>query len=129
MRLYTTLKMNKSADESKIFVSPGGYEMTFGGWNIQFDFENSGGDIDDNDKSIIHFESRHLDIDSFPDAKVLDDIDFLQTLEKIKEIYVDITGSDDLNLESIVSVTFETTNGDRYNVPDDILTEYNETIA
>lgn len=129
MRLYSTFKMNKPIDDDKIFISPGGYEMTFGGWDMQFDFENSAGDIDDNDKSIIHFEQRNLDIGSFPDAKALDNIDFLQTLEKIKDFYVDIEGPNDLNLESIISVSFETTNCDRYDVPDNILAKYNETIA
>lgn len=129
MRLYSTLKMNKPIDNDKILISPGGYEMTFGGRDMQFDFEYSGGNIDDDDKSIIHFEQRKLDISSFPDAKALDNIDFLQTLEKIKDFYVDIEGPDDLNLESIISVSFETTNYDRYDVPDDILAECNDIIA
>ena len=132
MRLYLTLKMNRPVKPVRDFVSPGGYNMTFGGWGIGFDFFDQSGDINEEDNSILTFEARGLDTDAFPDAQRIDNLDTLKTLEKINDFYIDTTyipADGRLELTSIIAVKFETSTGETFDIPDDILAEYNERIA
>lgn len=105
MKMYASIKFDREIDPSAHYISPGGYDMTFsGGLQICFDFMDYIGEIDTQDKSVLHCEMRNLDIDSFPSSKLLED--FSGEITDINEFYIYTGEYDDLqiNLAEILSL-------------------------
>lgn len=94
-KMVLSLKTDRPIDVNKHYISPGGYELLFSnGETVAFDFIESYGNVDKNDKSIIHYALFDLDTDSFPEAKKLTDYLLGSRVEKIIECYI-YNGEDD----------------------------------
>ena len=87
MKAYISFKMSKPIDKDLHYLSPGGYEVTTkDGKSYQFDFNECYGYIDKNDKSIVEFELRNEDYDTFPDIEEM--LNHIHEIEKFDECYL-----------------------------------------
>lgn len=98
-RMYFTVKMNRPVDRDKDFISPDFFEMTMGGKSIIFDFHEFCGKIDENDKTLVDFELKNPDYETFRDLKKVT-IGMLQDVSQITEFAIDtdILGPEDTDL-------------------------------
>ena len=125
MQMYITLEMTHPVYYTDGFISPGGFEMTFGSESIPFDFMDIQGMIDEHNRKLIHFRLRHLDTDSFESSGIIDNYDVLSTLNHITEFYVDVDFENpNQKVKCIKEVIFETSEGKSYEVPSKLLETY-----
>ena len=107
-RMYAGIRFDREIDAEKHYIIPGGYEMTFAGKAVQFDFEDYSGTIDKVDKTVLHTEQENLDISAFPEAASITPED-IKNLEKINEFFV-YTGEDgdpEINPVELEFLSFE----------------------
>ena len=122
------IKMDRPIDKSIHYISPGGYELKFRNKQcIAFDFMDSFGVIDEDDRSIIHFKLQMLDTDSFPDSVRLLDNLLGSEVVGIVECYI-YTGEEDGNAEinplSLQEMFFITDDYDIIEISDNILSAF-----
>lgn len=86
MRAYLSLKMDRPIDLDAHYISPGGYHVIAGEKEYGFDFNLSFGNIDDDDPTVIHFELRDADTDTFPEIGEMRK--HLHEVNKFDECYV-----------------------------------------
>lgn len=108
MRAYLSVKFDRPVDEDKHFISPGGYEVkTSSGMTIGFDFGETIGNIRKDDPTIVDFELRYEDKESFSDMEKL--LHSLPEVTQLTECYI-FTGEHDdpeLNVEKILAFAIE----------------------
>ena len=108
-RMYITLKMDRDIQIPEHYVSVGGYELSFAnGESVGFDFYESCGSVDPYDKSVIHFELRDLDTDSFPESEKLVRLLLTSKVKELVECYV-YTGEEresEINPSAITEMWF-----------------------
>lgn len=123
MRMYADIKFDRAIDKLTHYISLGGYEIRIDNKNVQFDFEEYTGMIDENDQSILHCEMERLDTDTFPDAIMLEDA--TGPVEEIVEFYVYTGEHNDPDADpvpvALLSLEIVKNNGDKISVPDNLL--------
>ena len=127
-----TVKMDRSIDPRVHYISPGGYELLFSnGETIAFDFCESCGTVDKNDKSIVRFYLRDLDTDSFPKAENLVESLLLSKVKEVVECYIytgeESEGDKEINPVAITEMCFSIISEDdttTVEVGEDILSAY-----
>lgn len=86
-RLYADVKMNRAVDKTKDYISPGGYEMVMNGKSVQFDFEESATNVDEDDPTIIHIMHKNPDYDEYEELNDITAED-LRNVTAIPEFFV-----------------------------------------
>ena len=123
MRMYADIKFDRAIDKLTHNISLGGYEIRIDNKNVQFDFEEYTGMIDENDQSILHCEMDRLDTVTFPDAIMLEDA--TGPVEEIVEFYVYTGEHNDPDADpvpvALLSLEIVKNNGDKISVPDTLL--------
>ena len=111
------------------YVVPGGYEMVFGDRNIQFDFQNYYGSINEDNPTILHCEMEHPDFSSFEEFRSVS-ADDLRNISEIVECYVYIGDecAPELKEIEILAITFWPADGDPVDISDDVITKYNTKL-
>ena len=134
MRMYATIKTNTPVNAEQYSVSLGRFNMKFGEQNIIFDFENQYTTMSYEDKDCLVFDLRNLDIGSYADSSIIDNIAVLRTIQRIDEFFVSILPLEnnkypEITLKEIRNISFETSDGETYYIPERIVEEYNKTIC
>ena len=132
MTMNLNITLDSAYDEATHYIIPGGYEFQFETTVINFDFQGSSLSFNGS-KRQLHFELFHPELVDGPaeHLRLLDDIAFLKTMNRIEDCYV-FTGEDDepeLNVVSVDSISFMTDTGDVFNVPQELLDQWNQTYA
>lgn len=106
-RMNADIQFNRSIDNSKDFISPGGYEMKMGDKVFSFDFEDYVGTVDMIHSDILHIECKNPDYDAFDDLKEITK-EYLQRVVEISEffVYTGERGETDLKPIKLLSCTF-----------------------
>ena len=111
------------------YVVPGGYEMVLGDRNIQFDFQDYYGSINDDNPTVLHCEMEHPDFSSFEDFRSVS-ADDLRNISEIVECYVYIGDECDPELKEveILAITFWLAEGDSVDVSKEVISKYNKNL-
>ena len=111
------------------YVVPGGYEMVFGDRNIQFDFQNYYGSINEDNPTILHCEMEPPDFSSFEEFRSVS-ADDLRNISEIVECYVYIGDECDSELKEveILAITFWLSEGDSVDVSKEVISKYNKNL-
>lgn len=106
MRVYFKIKMDRSCDPNKHYISPGGYEVRLGnGTCYQFDFNESFGGRSEEDDSILEFELRDEDIASFPNISELKE--HLSEIVAMTEFFIYTGEHNDSEINPVKLISFE----------------------
>jgi hypothetical protein len=118
-RMFFSILFDRDIDKDRHYISPGGYEMVFGGKSVQFDFCEYSGYVDENNRRLLHCEVRDPDYDAFPGLKHLTSDD-LKNLTEVKEFYVYTgeNGDPEIKPVKVTSLGFR-----NFGEPDDELDE------
>ena len=84
-RLFLNVQFNKAVEENDS-VSVGSFTFEFNGQPIQFDFEDLCGGRLKEDNSIVRFELKNPDYNTFPESMVLTN-EMLKNVTGIEEIF------------------------------------------
>lgn len=87
-RLYISIKFNKPVKDNDS-TSFGSFTFDFNGLPVRFDFEDVSGGRSKEDNSIVNFEYKDPDHNTFPESKVLTK-EMLKYVTGIIEIFSDI---------------------------------------
>lgn len=87
-RMYFSMKFNRPINKAKDCIDIGSYTMQTDSKTIQFDFTEINGFADKNDDTIINFECRNVDYDTFPESNFITEAD-LEHITKILEMLID----------------------------------------
>lgn len=124
MRAYVTLQFDRPVIKNYHYISPGSYEVIAAGKNYQFDFnecESYGYSwIDGKDSTLVHFELRDEDYDTFPEIKELRE--HLHEITEIVECYVytgEVNKDQDINVVAIKEFSILDYNPNRTEFPED----------
>lgn len=107
-RMYASIRFNRPIDKtSNDYVSPGGYTMIINGKEIQFDFEDYEGSVDEHDYCLFHSMQKNPDYDTFEDLQQITEND-LKNVSEISEFFVFTgeIGETDLKPIAVESITF-----------------------
>lgn len=130
MKLYVNVEMDRPFTEEH-YVTPGGFNFTFNGTPIQFDFtESTTLWISPYPRNCVHFELNQLDIQSFPESLVMTQEQTLRNIDAVNEvfIYTGEKGEDpEIHLNRILDITFEL-DGKKIAVPHHLVEEYNKSL-
>ena len=118
-RLYATIRFDRPIDPDRHYISPGGYEMTFNGKTVQFDFTDYTGYVETGDPCLLHTEQRNPDYAAFKDLAALTSED-LHHLESIEEFFVYAGDEHD---PEIVPVALESITFRNFGTPEEGLDE------
>ena len=105
-RLYAAVAMNRTVDPEKDIISPGGYEMVFGGRKIRFDFQQSEWNCKDD---CVFYMQKNPDYLFFPKAAALGKKE-LSELTEIIDFYIDTDtkdGAEPLKPVKLLAACFE----------------------
>lgn len=124
--MYLELEMNRKI-EGMDYISPGGYEIEFGGKAVQFDFCCSDGIESGN---VACYTVKELDTSAFPiTEEEMRRLIREEGVTKLNDIYVFIgEESADLKVANIRNIIFYFDEGE-YAVPQSILDQYNSERA
>lgn len=100
MILNARFKFNRPINKETDCITIGGFAVTAGGEQYQFDFETYYGYVDKEDPTILRYEGRNLDTDTFPESKTLQDY-ALGKIETLNECSID-TEDDGLYLTEVL---------------------------
>lgn len=111
LEMRATIKFDREIDVKKHNISPGGYEVVLNnGKTVAFDFVGYVAHVDENDKTLLHCMMHELDVDAFPEAKILET--YGGYIDSFEEFYV-YTGEDgDAEIEPWILVSGFLHNGD-----------------
>lgn len=105
-RMYFSIKFNRPVNKDKDYIDIGSYTMQTNNKTIQFDFMETNGFIDKNDNTIVTFECKDIDYDTFPESNFITEAD-LEQITKISEIIIDTNESScDLMPVKLMSLAF-----------------------
>ena len=83
------LRFDSEINKDRDFISPGGYEVKLDdGESVQYDYEDYYGNVDDDDKTILHVECRGFDIESFPESGIIAMADVADHISEIVECFI-----------------------------------------
>ena len=100
MILNARFKFNRPINKESDCISVGGFAVTARGEQYCFDFETYYGYVDKEDPTVIRYEGRNLDIETFPESKNLQDY-ALENIETLDECSID-TDDDRLYLTEVL---------------------------
>lgn len=100
MFLNARFKFNRPINKETDCLSIGGFSVTAGGEQYSFDFETYYGYVDKEDPTVVRYEGRNLDIETFPESKNLQDY-ALENIETLDECSID-TDDDGLYLTEVL---------------------------
>ena len=118
-QMLVDVKFDREDDADKYCICLDGYTMTFGGRTVSFCFDDYYGNIDHNDRSVVHFVQSHLDVESIFEAADIKSDD-VRKLEKIDDFEI-YTGEDDgpeISPVKIMSLVFIFADGSVCNCSD-----------
>lgn len=107
-RMYADIRFNRPIDKNADdYISPGGFTMTVSDKEIQFDFEDFEGSVDEHDPCLFHSVQRNPDYDTFADLYQISEDD-LKNISEISEFFVFTgeIGETDLKPIAVESITF-----------------------
>ena len=132
-RLYATIRFDRPINPDEHYISPGGYEMTFNGKTVKFDFTDYTGYVDSDDPCLLHTEQKNpdyagLDYDEFEGLAALTSDD-LHHLESIGEffVYTGEEGDPEIVPVALESITFRNFGTPEENLDEDI--EYDGDVV
>lgn len=107
------VRFNRPVDRDNDHISVGGFGMVMNGKKIDFDFENSCGNIAEDDITCVDFHLFSPDVDSFPVLKTIA-ADDLKNVSEIYEcfVYVGEEGESDIYDAWIDRISFTTNAGE-----------------
>lgn len=107
-RMAAGIKFNREIDPIKDHISPGGYEFVMGGKNVQFDFENHAGCVNEDDKRILDIYVKNPMYSEYPELENVTK-EMLKDISEIKEffVYTGEPGESDLKPVALKYVWFE----------------------
>lgn len=127
-RLYQSIRFNRPINKKEDYISPGGYEVTMKDKDgkekdVQFDFEDYEGSIDDKDPTILHCMQKNPDMNAFEDLETVTE-HMLRNITKVTEWFVYTGEPDEVKDNPLIPVEvidpeFEIINDFNNNVPDD----------
>lgn len=99
-RLNAGIRFNRNIDADKDYVSPGGFNFTMGGKEIEFDFAETWSCIDKNRKNVIAIGCKNPDYEEYPDLESITK-EMLSNVTKINEFFVYTGESDETELRPV----------------------------
>ena len=117
------VRFDRPVDRDNDHISVGGFGMVMNGKRINFDFENSYGNIAD---ECVDFHLFSPDVDSFPAIKSIT-VDDLKNINEIYEcfVYTGEEGESDLYKTWVDRISFEVDEEDEIVIPDAVIAEWN----
>ena len=100
MILNARFKFNRPINKETDCISVGGFSVTSGGEQYRFDFETYHGYVDKEDPTVVRYECRNLDTETFPDSIDLQDF-ALERIVTLNECSID-TDDDGLYLTEVL---------------------------
>ncbi len=85
--MYAEVRFDRPIDKDRHYISPGGYEMTFAGKPVPFDFMDYEGNVKEDDPAVLCFNDFRPDTSSFPEADTLTE-EVVRQFDGIKEFFV-----------------------------------------
>lgn len=125
MKLTAKIRFNREIDSVDDVISIGSFGVNVGSKEIIFDMMDSAIYIDKKDGSFVTYEGWNLDVESFPDSALLDDVcHYINTLTRVNVDTEDVSLYP-VKVEEFIFLLRET----KVPLSKEILDKYNEALS